>query len=103
MKRKRHRYQIPGVVEKIDDCVRECHGQQAVINLEPVIEDANHDTAYREQKIGVLFREVFVVVKKATVGNDDGVSCEERGKKEEIFFHEKSIKTKIDKNFFFLI
>jgi hypothetical protein len=47
-----------------------------MVHFESIVEDANHNTAHREQKIGVLFGEAFVIVKKAAITNYDGVSCE---------------------------
>lgn len=95
MKCEGHRHEISGVVEQIDDCIRECHGEKAVINFETIIEDANHDAANREQQIGVLFREGFVIVEKAAVRNHDWISWEKLGK------INKNVK--IDKIFFLLL
>ena len=60
-----------------------------MVNFEPIIEYADRNATSCEQKISLLLGEIFVVVKKVTIENYDGI-C----------WKEKSIKIKIDKNDF---
>lgn len=86
MESKRYRHQIPGLVQQIDDCVRKCHSEQAVVDFKAVVKYTNRDSTRREQSIGVLFREAVVIVKKATITNHDWVGFEgesETGKKKD--------------------
>ena len=74
MENKGYRHEIFRFVQQIDDCVGECHGKQAVVDLEAIVKNTNYDAAHGEQQIFLAFREVDVVVEKTPITNHDGVS-----------------------------
>lgn len=73
MENERHRHQVARVVQQIDDCVCERHGDEAVIDLQAVIKDTNRNSARREKQIGVLFGNAAVIVEEAAITNYDRV------------------------------
>ena len=44
-----------------------------MINFEPIVEDTDSNAGSCEKQISLLFGEVFVVVKKATIENNDWI------------------------------
>lgn len=44
-----------------------------MINLETIIKNTNYNSAHSEEKIGVMFGNALIIMKKATVANNDRV------------------------------
>lgn len=73
MENERNRHQEPCIVQEINYCVGESHGDDTMIYLETIVKDANDNSAHCEKKIGVMFGNARIIMEKATIANNDRV------------------------------